>query len=56
MVKQVGEGTLHGEVSKVKVSFLEYKYQLLKPGLHFSKFNCVIAESFMQAKSSKEAT
>jgi hypothetical protein len=43
IVKQTAEGTLHGEISKVKVSFLEYKYHVLEACLPLSKFNCNVA-------------
>lgn len=36
-------GTLHGTVSAVPVSFLEYRYPLLQPPLHWSEAGCDVA-------------
>jgi hypothetical protein len=40
---QVDRGTLHGTVAGVRVSFLEYRYPLLKKTVLWSKFNCSLA-------------
>jgi len=40
---RVERGTLYGSVSGVRVSFLEYRYRLLKPYISWPKFGCQIA-------------
>jgi len=40
---QVARGTLHGFVSGVRVSFLEYRYPLLEPISSWSEGGCTIA-------------
>lgn len=40
---QVERGTLHGTISGIRVSFLEYRYQLLKPLTSWPQFICQIA-------------
>jgi len=40
---QVERGTLHGMVSGVRVSFLEYRYPLLKAAGLWPEFGCLIA-------------
>jgi predicted nucleotidyltransferase component of viral defense system len=40
---QVERGTLHGTVSGVRISFLEYKYPLLKPLVSWRKVPCQMA-------------
>ncbi len=40
---QVERGTLHGTVSGVRVSFLEYRYPLLRPAVLWPEFRCLIA-------------
>lgn len=40
---QVERGTLHGRVSGVRVSFLEYRYPLLKPLVSWPEGGCLIA-------------
>lgn len=40
---QVEQGTLHATVSGVRVSFLEYRYPLLKAATLWPKFGCLIA-------------
>ena len=39
----VDRGTLHGSVLGVRVSFLEYRYPLLKPAIAWPTFECSIA-------------
>lgn len=39
----IDRGTLHGTVSGVRVSFLEYRYPLLKPTETWPEYGCVIA-------------
>ena len=40
---QVARGTLHGTVSEVRVSFLEYRYPLLEPLVHWPDYGCRLA-------------
>jgi predicted nucleotidyltransferase component of viral defense system len=40
---QVERGTLHGTTSGVRVSFLEYRYPLLKPLVSWPQFSCQMA-------------
>jgi hypothetical protein len=40
---QVERGTLHGTVSRVRVTFLEYRYPLLTPALPSPEFGCSLA-------------
>lgn len=40
---QIERGTLHGRVSGVRVSFLEYRYPLLKPLVSWPEGGCLIA-------------
>jgi hypothetical protein len=40
---QIEQGTLHGTISGVRVSFLEYKYPLIKPHITWQKFACQLA-------------
>jgi len=40
---QLEQGTLHGTVSGVRVSFLEYRYPLLTTAVLWPKFGCLIA-------------
>jgi hypothetical protein len=40
---QVERGTLYGTISGVRISFLEYRYPLLKPSVLWPKFKCQIA-------------
>lgn len=39
----IDRGTLHGAVSGVRVSFLEYRYPLLKPTETWQEYGCAIA-------------
>jgi len=39
----VGRGTLHGTVAGVRVSFLEYRYPLLKPLVPWPEYDCSLA-------------
>jgi hypothetical protein len=39
----IGRGTLHGSVSSVRVSFLEYRYPLLKEPVSWPEFGCLLA-------------
>jgi predicted nucleotidyltransferase component of viral defense system len=41
--EQIERGTLHGTVSGVRVSFLEYKYPLIKPLVPWQKTACQLA-------------
>lgn len=40
---QIDRGTLHGTISGIRVSLLEYRYPLLKPLLFLPQFSCQIA-------------
>jgi hypothetical protein len=40
---QIERGTLHGTISGVRISFLEYKYPLLKPLIIWQKAACQLA-------------
>lgn len=40
---QIERGTLHGTISGVRISFLEYKYPLLKPLIIWQKATCQLA-------------
>jgi len=40
---QIERGTLHGTISGIRVSFLEYRYTLLKPLVSWPQFSCQIA-------------
>ena len=39
----IEKGTLYGTVSGVRISFLEYRYPLLKPLIPWPEFKCMIA-------------
>jgi len=39
----IERGTLHGSVSGVQVSFLEYRYPLLQPLVAWPMFGCILA-------------
>jgi hypothetical protein len=41
-IKQTAPGTLHGIISNVRVTFLEYRYPLLKPLTHWKEVGCSI--------------
>lgn len=41
---QVDRGTLHGTVSRVRASFLEYRYPLLQPTILWSEYDCPLAQ------------
>jgi len=41
--ERIEKGTLHGTISGVRVSFLEYRYSLLKPCLPLNDFACSLA-------------
>ena len=41
--QQTAPGTLHGSISKVRVTFLEYQYALLKPLTYWKEVGCSIA-------------
>jgi hypothetical protein len=43
MTEQTAPGTLHGSVSKVRVTFLEYKYPLLNAPTHWKEVGCSLA-------------
>ncbi|NWG02167.1 MAG: nucleotidyl transferase AbiEii/AbiGii toxin family protein [Syntrophaceae bacterium] len=40
---QIERGTLHGTISGVRVSFLEYRYPLVKPLIIWPQMNCPLA-------------
>jgi hypothetical protein len=40
---QVERGTLHGSVYRVRVSFFDYAYPLLKPAFHWKEYSCPLA-------------
>lgn len=40
---QVEHGTLHGSVYRVRVSFFDYAYPLLKPAFHWKEYSCPLA-------------
>jgi hypothetical protein len=40
---QIDRGTLHGTISGIRISFLEYRYPLLKPPISYSDYLCQIA-------------
>ena len=40
---EIAAGTLHGTVSGVRVSFLEYRYPLLKPTMSWTEMDCRLA-------------
>ncbi len=40
---QIERGTLHGAISGVRISFLEYKYPLLKPLITWQRAACQLA-------------
>ena len=40
---QIERGTLHGAISGVRVSFLEYKYPLIKPLITWQESACQLA-------------
>jgi Nucleotidyl transferase AbiEii toxin, Type IV TA system len=42
-VTGVERGTLHGEIEQVKLSFLEYRYPLLRPLVEWSEYGCRLA-------------
>lgn len=43
VTEQVERGTLHGSISGVRVSFLEYRYPLLQPLVAWPTFGCALA-------------
>ena len=42
-IEQVSSGTLHGSVKRVRVSFLQYQYPLLKPLELWNEMSCLLA-------------
>lgn len=40
---QTAPGTLHGSISNVRMTFLEFRYPLLKPLVHWKEMNCSLA-------------
>lgn len=40
---QIARGTLHGTISDVRVSFLEYRYPLLQSLVRWPKYECALA-------------
>jgi hypothetical protein len=43
MTGQTAPGTLHGQISGVRVSFLEFRYPLLQPLLPWPETGCILA-------------
>ncbi len=43
VTEQTAPGTLHGSVSNVRVTFLEYQYPLLKAPTHWNEVGCSLA-------------
>lgn len=43
VTRDIERGTLHGSVSGVQVSFLEYRYPLLQPLVAWPMFGCILA-------------
>jgi len=43
VTSQVERGTLHGTISSVRVTFLEYRYPLLFQAVSWQEFGCLIA-------------
>jgi hypothetical protein len=43
VTRSIERGTLHGSVSGVQVSFLEYRYPLLQPLVAWPMFGCTLA-------------
>ncbi|OGG43668.1 MAG: hypothetical protein A3F84_25825 [Candidatus Handelsmanbacteria bacterium RIFCSPLOWO2_12_FULL_64_10] len=43
VIRQIDRGTLHGAISGVRVSFLEYRYPLLHPAISWSDYSCLLA-------------
>jgi predicted nucleotidyltransferase component of viral defense system len=42
-IEQVSQGTLHGRVKGVRVTFLQYQYPFLKPIEHWNEMSCPLA-------------
>jgi hypothetical protein len=42
-VSSVARGTLHGKADEVKLSFLEYRYPLLRPLASWPEYGCELA-------------
>jgi predicted nucleotidyltransferase component of viral defense system len=40
---QTSKGTLHGSISNVRVTLLEFHYPLIKPATHWKEMNCSLA-------------
>ncbi|MCC6300334.1 MAG: nucleotidyl transferase AbiEii/AbiGii toxin family protein [Anaerolineales bacterium] len=40
---QTSKGTLHGSISNVRMTFLEFHYPLLKPLVHWKEMDCSLA-------------
>ncbi len=43
VTESVDRGTLHGSVNQVRLSFLEYRYELLQPLTHWEERRCSLA-------------
>ena len=43
ITEQIAPGTLHGSISQIRVTFLEYKYPLLKSPVFWDEMNCSLA-------------
>jgi len=43
MIEQTAPGTLHGSISSIRVTFLEYQYPLLKAPAHWREVGCSLA-------------
>lgn len=42
-IEQVSPGTLHGSIQDVRVTFLQYQYQMLKSVQHWKDIDCDLA-------------
>ena len=42
-VQETAEGTIHATVSRVRVSFFEYRYEMLREPIAWPAFGCVLA-------------
>jgi predicted nucleotidyltransferase component of viral defense system len=43
ITEQIASGTLHGSISNVRITFLEYRYRLLKALSHWEEMGCSLA-------------
>jgi hypothetical protein len=42
-IEQVSQGTLHGSIQGVRVTFLQYQYLMIKPVQHWKEMSCDLA-------------